>query len=113
MMTHDCGDDIEPERHSFVIDLDKEDNSKPVHANITIPRGKSMRVKTLETYPKFETEFFDLVQSCAVYIDKVEDLKERIKFTNELNKIFIIRHKPSVMRLFRTLVNIQLTKKEA
>lgn len=64
-----------------------------------------------DTYPKFETEFFDVIHSCAGYIDKLKTIEQRIEMNTRLNKVFVARHKASAMRLFRDLINL-LSQKE-
>lgn len=93
--------------HSFKIDLEGEENFKPLPYTIKKPK-KNHRVTLPDIYPKFEVEFFDVAQSCAEYIDKIADTKLRLKYHNELNKIFILRHKGSVMRLFIELAELRL-----
>lgn len=93
--------------HSFVIDLDKPDELMPLSLGLgTRPRDKKPeKIKQIDYYPKFEVEFFDTVKDCAERIDKISDLNERLEYTKRLNKIFVIRHKPSLMNLFRELVS--------
>jgi hypothetical protein len=90
--------------HSFTIDLDEERPSRPVPP---VRVGKNRQRVTLpDFYPKYELEFFETVAVCADYIDKISDVNVRLKFHNDLNRIFILRHKPTLMRLFRDLVNL-------
>lgn len=109
MMTHDCAPEIEPPR--FTIDLEEgEKHQKPL-PYVLKTKNKSGRVKLATTYPKFEIEFFDTIKSCAQYIDEIVDLQTRIKYTNDLNKIFIIRHHGTAMKLFRELLNLKLNRR--
>ena len=97
---------------SFTIDLDEESPLKPLPYSLG-KRTKSKRemIKLPETYPKFEVEFFDVIKSCAEYIDKIHCVETRIKLNKELNKIFILRHKGSAMRMFMELVNSAMSQK--
>lgn len=73
------------------------------------PRKKKTKfniVKLIDTYPKFEVEFYDCVSDVAQMIDKISDRDERIRLHKELTKIFAIRHKGSIMRLYREIYNL-------
>jgi hypothetical protein len=97
--------------HSFTVNLDSEDEIKPLPP-LKRDRTKRDRTTLPNIYPKFEIEFYDVVKSCAEYIDKIQNTDTRIKYHKELSKIFVIRHKASAMRLFRELVNMALNKKD-
>lgn len=91
--------------HSFIINLDEEDpHVKPLPS--VVRRSKKPRPSTV--YPKFELEFFETVAECAELIDKISDQNIRLKYHNDLNKIFVQRNKQTVMRLFRELVNFAI-----
>lgn len=90
--------------HKFMIDLDTPEEMKPLPYTLGKSKSKSDRIKQIDYYPKFEVEFFDVVKSCAEYIDKLLDANERLEYTKRLNKIFVSRNKPNLMNLFRDLV---------
>ena len=58
-------------------------------------------LKTANVYPKFETEFYDVIKDCAEYIDGVIDIDLKLKLNKRLNKIFIIRHRGLAMAMFK------------
>jgi hypothetical protein len=97
--------------HSFEIDFDNVPELKPLP--YALGKSKSpvagRKLKQIDYYPKLEIEFFDVVKSCAEYIDKLNTVEDRLYYTKELNKIFVIRHKASLMQLFRKLVNLNNT----
>jgi hypothetical protein len=88
--------------HTFKIDLDEEVNFRPL-VLVTPKKPKSDKIKMPQTYPKYEEDFFDTLKSCAGYIDQLGTVELKIKYNKELNKIFLIRHHGSLMRLFRDL----------
>lgn len=93
--------------HSFIINLDEEDpHVKPLPS--VIRRDKRTRLSLPTMYPKFEAEFYETVAECAEMIDKISDVNLKLKYHNDLNKIFILRNKQTVMRLFRELVNFAI-----
>lgn len=97
--------------HSFKVDLDGDEPLKPLSYVTKKKQGnRSDRVQLPDAYPKFEIEFFDVIKSCAEYIDKISDRDTRTKYHKQLSKIFVIRHKASAMILFKELVTIQLQK---
>jgi len=93
---------------SFFLDLDAPVSNLPLPYN----KERNERVMVPKNYPRFEVDFFDTITDCGREIDKINDRDERDRYNKELTKIFIIRHKPSVMRLFRELIDLTLTKKE-
>lgn len=94
--------------HSFVLDLDKEVEIKPLPSVIKKPGVKAERLKVPRAYPKYELEFYETIQTCGEYIDKLSSVEERVKYHKELNKIFLIRHRGSAMKLFRELYNLTI-----
>lgn len=96
---------MDANRPTFILE-EFEDNSKPLPYSLPRPRNKKERVKLPDNYPKFEVEFYDVIKSCAEYIDKINCLVTRVKYNKELNKIFIIRHRGSAMRLFKELFDL-------
>lgn len=97
---------MDAERPTFIL----SDTSEPEHRPIPSSLGKRKKkyhgsVTLPDYYPKYETEFYDVVSSCAEYIDKIKCAETRLKFHKRLSKIFVIRHKGSAMALFRDLVN--------
>jgi hypothetical protein len=90
--------------HSFKIDLDSGEDLKPL-PYVRRTKGKNKRLGLPNTYPKFEVEFYDCISDVAQMIDRVTDRDARVKFHQELTKIFAIRHKGSVMRLYREIFN--------
>jgi hypothetical protein len=97
------------EKPRFIIDLDTSD-FKPVPTTIRKRASKGLMIKLPDYYPKYEEEFFDTVKDCASYIDRLYTVDEKINYNNRLNRIFIIRDRVSLMRLFRELANAK--KKE-
>ena len=91
---------------SFTFDLSEDVKVKPLPCSLG-KRTKNKRVdriKQIDYYPILEIEFFDVLKQCAENIDKLNDVEKRLKYTQRLNKIFVIRHKGSLMQLFRELV---------
>jgi hypothetical protein len=102
-----CMDAVE---HSFKIDLDEPEVIKPLPYKVIgyNRTKKSERLFLPDHYEKVEIEFFDIVKECAEYIDKIHDVNLRTKYHKDLSKIFVLRHKPTIMRLFRELVNLKI-----
>ncbi len=69
-----------------------------------VPQGLS-RINLPVVYPKYEVEFFETVQKCAEYIDNIPRVEDKIFYSNELSKIFIVRHHNAAMKLLRELIN--------
>ncbi len=59
-------------------------------------------------YPKYELEFYDLLLVCVDYMEKIEDVGVKVKFNNQLNRVFIVRQRGPLMKLFRDLYNYTL-----
>lgn len=95
-------------KHTFILE-DVEDKAKPLPC--TLKRKRPERVEIPSTYPKFEVEFYDVLKSCAEYIDKIQNTDDRIRYNKLLNKIFILRHRGSAMKLFRELVYLNAQPK--
>lgn len=93
------------EKPSFVLKDVDEKVFKPLPYNLgKRANSKVKRVKLLDYYPKYEAEFYEVVAKCAEYIDKIRDVDQKIKYSNDLNRIFILRRRDLVMRVFRELV---------
>lgn len=93
--------------HSFKIDLEAEDTLKPLpYVKRTKSKNPHNKITLTDYYPKHEEEFYEMVGTCAKYIDKIRETDVRLKYHKELSRIFVIRHRESVMRLFRELVNL-------
>lgn len=104
---------MEAGKPSFMLDLDDDKNFKPLPSATRKSRGyKPDRVFVPDTYPVFDEEFFDLVKSCASYIESLKCKTTKKKLHKELSKIFVIRHKGSALRLFRELVNLKTLEGE-
>lgn len=88
--------------HSFVLD-NLEVSAKPLPPSIKIRRRKE-KINQPDYYIKYEVEFFDVVKDCAKMIDNLVDVEERIRLSKRLNKIFVLRDKMLVMKLFRDIV---------
>lgn len=86
---------------SFILD-DTESPVKPLPYTLG-KRSKGERITQPDTYSKFETEFYDVVKDCAKYIDKLNSIEDKIKYSRKLNKIFVLKEKMLLMRLFREL----------
>ena len=96
--------------HSFTVDMNVDDiKPLPISMRHTKSKRKYDRITLPETYPKLEVEFYDIIYDCAEYIDKIQDIDTRVKMNKELSRVFVIRHKPSAMILFKLLVNLQFT----
>lgn len=87
--------------YSFVVDFEKGERShKPLPYSLGSTQGKNRRVRLPSRYEKYDSDFYDMVRSCAELIDKLTSLESRIKYTNNLNKIFIIKHKGLATNLY-------------
>lgn len=94
---------MDAEKPSFVIDNleELEQNHKPLPYR---PRKRrSERISNPDTYMKFDESFYDDVKSCAEYIERLESVNEKIKYSKRLNKIFLLKHRGSALRLFKEL----------
>ena len=99
-------DDIRSSPHSFILQDAPEETPKYPR----VPQGRK-RINLPAYYPKYEPEFYDTVQKCAEYIDKLPRVEKKIYYTKELSKVFIVRHRGAVMKLFRDIIN-ELHRKE-
>lgn len=90
---------VKMQRHSFILDLEAVDNFRPL---VYVDKNKK-RIFLEEIYHKYEVEFYDVVKDCAKMIDEIEDYETRLKYHQDLSRIFVIRHKTSLMRLFSKL----------
>lgn len=95
--------------HTFIVDLEANDEFKPLPSQLKRKKYQGS-VRLPDYYHKYEVEFYDMVNTCAQYIDKVSCPSDKLKFHKRLSKIFVIRHKGSVMSLFRELINYNATK---
>jgi hypothetical protein len=86
--------------HSFILPDIPNDIANPV-----LPRSKAFHIAY---YPQHREDFYDIIKDCAVYIDKLKTVEDKIIYTNQLSRIFIVRHKGEAMKLFRKLVNLHM-----
>lgn len=70
------------------------------YADPLLPRSKAFHIAF---YPKYVPEFYDIVKECAELIDKLYKTEDRIMYTNQLSRIFIVRHKDEAMQLLKRL----------
>lgn len=103
---------MDAEKPTFILDLDDTFSSKPLPPNIGRRSRRGPSVKLPDYCPKFEPEFFDVVKDCAAYINRNNSVEERVTLNNRLNRIFILRDRASLMRLFRDLVNANIERGE-
>jgi len=96
---------MEAKKPTFIVALTLNDNVKPLPSNVSRRKPRSERIFQPLQYPKFETEFFDVIKDCAVYIDKLPDSNLRLRYTKRMNRVFVERDRSLAMRLFRELVN--------
>lgn len=98
---------MDAEKPSFIVDLEKVmEPSKPVPSSIKTKRRDPFEyAKMLDYYPKFDEFFFDTVKECAVHIDELNDVNQKIFFSKRLSKLFVARDRTGLMRLFRDIVN--------
>lgn len=99
-------------RPSFILEEPPEGSIKPLPYRLKKPKEKVERVRLPNSYPKYEVEFYDVIRTCAEYIDKIHDIDKRIKYNKDLNRIFIIRHRGAAMRLFKELFNVTIGQGE-
>ena len=96
--------EAEFKKPSFIIDLDaKDDNFKPLNTVYKKPVRKNNRVTMPNVYHKYECEFFDIIKSCAQYIDKLDTVDKKCEMNKKLTRIFISRHTGAAMQFFRDL----------
>lgn len=96
------------ETPSFTINLDVEENFKPLPYVIKKPKkGRSSNVSLPEKYPSHSESFFDAVNSCSQMIGTLKSDQHK-KYNDDLTRIFARRDYSAIMRLYYELFRLQL-----
>ena len=97
--------DAEFPKPTFIVDLDEV--NKPNNPTIYATRRRQNRVNE-DFYARFDEQFFEDVKDCARLIDKIPDVSERMRQSKMLDRIFVMRDKGSILRMFKHLTDMRM-----